>query len=154
MASALSRCCSQWVMCNLGWIVVSCDPGNLSLVETGSIWDVWASGSPAVRRQDKVHFPQTQREILEDNPMGGCRCSCDSPGSIYFLPVPTTLPVPGRLCSQGGPNSKTGVSEEVGVLQFYGKRKGRVWLSSSDAWGCLLLCATAVKAALQSLVPG
>lgn len=83
-------------------------PGNLGLVETGSVWDVWVSGSPAARRQDKVHFPQAQKETLEDNPMGGCGCSCDSAGHMHCLPVPTTLPAPGS------------VSEEVSVFQFRG----------------------------------
>lgn len=62
---------TQWTMCSLGWITLPCDPGNLGSVETGPIWDAWVSGSPAARRQDKVHFPGIQRQMLEDNPVGG-----------------------------------------------------------------------------------
>lgn len=72
-------------MCNLGWIAVSCDPGNLGFMETGSVWDVRASGSLAARHQDKMHFPQTQRQILEDNPTGGSGCSCNFAGSTFLL---------------------------------------------------------------------
>lgn len=99
MASALSRRCSQRTMCNLGWILVSCDPENLGLVETSSVWNVRASGSPAARCQDKVHFPQAQRQISEANPVVVVGAPALPLVAHSSCLSPTTLPAPGGVCS-------------------------------------------------------